>query len=1446
MATDDKYVMNGVWLTCDKGVTPSRFNVTPKPVQLYDEHFANELDKVPMLNIMPFGVCSVTRTPCMPAPIMWERVMEDGLTVMGARPLLDTSKCMCGVGGKIAIHFTKADASAAVDLDQQLDKVDEAADAVEEASGWAFWGGLAMGIGGAVLVATGVGAPLGAAMITGAGYLMTASTIAGTAAVVAKGATKFARDPSKEVGLSIVGEVAWEAAKNYVMQKLGGKLIGKIASSKLGKRIANSKFAKKMEDRFANAFKRNRTSKPTCVGEPVDVATGKVINEAVDFELAGLLPLVWGRVWYSTSVHDGALGHGWHHAYDEELYVDDELIILRLPDGRYTGAELLSVGEAIFIREEKITLVRTPGGYAYLDAAGLAHYFTYVAATDSYKLVRLAREAGAGAITFDYSPAGLLEQIIDSAGRVLAVEHDAAGHLVSIRAPHPTEVRGQVELVRYSYSRQGHLVQAADALGQAWQFRYQGSLLVQATYKNGVSFYYEYDGADAQARCLRTWGDDGIYACALSYDLENHQTTVVDSVGAQRTYQYDPELGVVTRLLDARGGVTALEYNEYGELLSETSPLGQQTRYEYDALGNCITKVQPDGTERHQAYNEQIRLVQAVDAQGQEWGWQYSADAQLERRVDPAGRTTRYEYEEGRLTGIIDEASGRATTLRYDKAGNVLELREADGQTSRWLYDNWGRTRKFTDARGNVQWREYDVLSRVTTVHEPDGNVCSFEYDALDNVVRIKDRQHDVRYAYRGLGRLIREVEAGRVLEYLHDTEERLRAVVNEHGLAYRFELDHEGDVITETGFDGYSRYYQRNVGGQVTELTLPTGQRTAYAYDPAGRVTAVAYDDGSQESFAYHPDGTLLEATNDTTTVRFERDPDGTQREVQGAHVVTSSYDELGYRAELTSTLGAQVRFSRDEQGNLERIKAGDWQTLFERDAQGLELQRTMSGGGRSRWRRDALGRPTEQRISVGLGRPERLRSYSWHLAASLTSIQDSQYGLTSFEYDAAGSLAATRYADGTRELRQPDAVGNLFGSATRQDRHYGPAGQLLEAQGIHYRYDELGNLRGKTTAHGEEWIYNWNAAGLLAEVVRPDGDVVRFAYDALRRRVRKSFRGQTTHWVWDGNKPLHEWTELELNGQNTDDVITWLFEDSSFAPLAKLAGQKRYSILTDQLGTPLEMLDEQGRQTWASELNSYGKRRQLHGDAQDCPFRYQGQYEDVETGLYYNRFRYYDPQAGVYVSQDPLGLEGGAALYGYVPNPNSWVDVFGLAKKCPTTTGAGRMDNAFRKGYDKDKIAAMPHGKRPKNTNRYLKKRYSDQHLQQFHGEASYLMTGDAYRDYAKGKPFVGRPDGQFISTTTDIDGVLSRSKGDVALIEKELGIEPGPYGWQGKGGIVRVNIQNPEKFNLRIPNGNESGANKLWEPGGFVPGGSAEAVVDQIPASNIIAKVVIPPGP
>ncbi|HSH64986.1 MAG TPA: RHS repeat-associated core domain-containing protein, partial [Bacteroidia bacterium] len=209
-------------------------------------------------------------------------------------------------------------------------------------------------------------------------------------------------------------------------------------------------------------------------------------------------------------------------------------------------------------------------------------------------------------------------------------------------------------------------------------------------------------------------------------------------------------------------------------------------------------------------------------------------------------------------------------------------------------------------------------------------------------------------------------------------------------------------------------------------------------------------------------------------------------------------------------------------------------------------------------------------------------------------------------------------------------------------------------------------------------EWIYNWRGDGMLNKVTRPDKKDVYFEYDALGRRTAKIFDGKITRWVWDENIPLHEWsyditerpkiviTELgllELDKQEPiTNLLTWIFDEGTAKPAAKITNDQSYSIITDYLGTPVEAYDQRGEKVWSCELNAYGKINKMEGLGSFIPFRYQGQYADEETGLFYNRFRYFSPQDDCYLTQDPIGIKGGLRLYGYVHDPNWWLDIFGL----------------------------------------------------------------------------------------------------------------------------------------------------------------------------------------
>jgi RHS repeat-associated protein len=477
------------------------------------------------------------------------------------------------------------------------------------------------------------------------------------------------------------------------------------------------------------------------------------------------------------------------------------------------------------------------------------------------------------------------------------------------------------------------------------------------------------------------------------------------------------------------------------------------------------------------------------------------------------------------------------------------------------------------------------------------------------------------------------------------------------------------------------------------------------------GRVTEARHADGSEENFQYDLDGSVRRAANQDMTVRFQRDTMGRiVREEQNEEWIESEYDVLGHRTRMRSSLGVDQVIDRNVMGDVLRVSeaSSGFEARFKRNQLGLEIERALPGGVLSRWQRDNIGRPLQHEVTAG---EQTLRAvgYTWEVNDRLRRVVDAMKGATEYQHDALGNLAAARYSDGSTELRMPDAVGNLFRTEQRDDREYGAAGQLLVSYSpegeTRYAYDVEGNLSSKTEPNGACWRYAWNGAGMLASVSRPDGSEVSFAYDPLGRRVKKTYRGQTTRWVWNGNVPLHEWVEgrlvslaqaggvpwatadvrvqqreAELDAMLTQgpaeqaskgEPLTWLFEPESFALTTRVWAQEAQFIVCDYLGIPALIVDYAGAPVWRVGLSVYGAVRQVESDRSACAFRWPGQYEDLETGLYYNRFRYYDAESGQYIRQDPVGLIGGFRVHAYAADPLSWADPLGLSA-CP----GGRAD--------------------------------------------------------------------------------------------------------------------------------------------------------------------------
>lgn len=152
--------------------------------------------------------------------------------------------------------------------------------------------------------------------------------------------------------------------------------------------------------------------------------------------------------------------------------------------------------------------------------------------------------------------------------------------------------------------------------------------------------------------------------------------------------------------------------------------------------------------------------------------------------------------------------------------------------------------------------------------------------------------------------------------------------------------------------------------------------------------------------------------------------------------------------------------------------------------------------------------------------------------------------------------------------------------------------------------------------------------------------------------------------------------------------------------------------------------------------------------------------------------------------------------------------------------------LAKAFKKGHSKSEIVGIPKGNRP-NPSNYLKWRYRHRHQRNFRRGASFLTQKNILDKY--GRAIVGRQDGLFVMCKKEMDDLLQKANGRLSYVETELGIPAGM--WQNSE-IIRIDIRRPKKLQLRLPSGNETGANELWIPGGKLPNGYLESVINPVP--------------
>ncbi|MEH6436146.1 glycohydrolase toxin TNT-related protein [Massilia sp. DD77] len=607
----------------------------------------------------------------------------------------------------------------------------------------------------------------------------------------------------------------------------------------------------------------------------------------------------------------------------------------------------------------------------------------------------------------------------------------------------------------------------------------------------------------------------------------------------------------------------------------------------------------------------------------------------------------------GRLTALENE-NDSVYRFQYDPVGRLLQEQGFDGKATEYRYDEASGVLAETVEAGVTTRLDFDLMGRLVQRRaaapgQPE-QIETFAYNANGQLAEAKNEHARLQWFYDDAGNLVRE---------------------HQH-----YQGPFHPDRRTAVWHHHYDELSQR------TGTTRPDGHRIDWLTYGAG-----------------HVHGLLLDGQD---LVSFERDAlyRETGRTQANGLLQTMKYDPLGRLIE--QQLGATAQTSQ----------------------------------------KDRYSYPNTYRPDVQVGMQAAiLRRYRYDSSGQLSSLEDSRRGRLEYRYDPVGRLLSANSALG-HETFAFDPAGNIQAADSAQQEPITrrvPLPKLLDNllkqyAGVSYRYDERGNVV-EHIQNGLWSEYEWDAFNRMTRAMTWHG-VTTFAYDPLGRRIAKhsgAIDGTTvretarTLYGWDGDTLAFE-SSVQRGHATGERTVHYVYERGGFVPLvqatrsqalrlprttdvkALMAGNDgKYDIALDplwngeykqeaepfgkkeiafyqcdHLGTPQELTDCEGKVAWSAQYKAWGQAKEAISEAAykagiRNPIRFQGQYSDEETGLHYNRHRYYDPHSGRFISRDPIGLLGGLNLHQYAPNPIGWLDTLGLSR-CPSNPATVDKDRNGR----------------------------------------------------------------------------------------------------------------------------------------------------------------------
>jgi RHS repeat-associated protein len=1015
------------------------------------------------------------------------------------------------------------------------------------------------------------------------------------------------------------------------------------------------------------------------------------IDGEVIFEEFGLFPP--GRFGFYNFSQQGATYRAFKVDPTRSRYVGppgDFSRLFRQPDGSFRR-----------VFKDGVEIHFDPNGLQtrIIDRNGNTTSFSY---NGSGALARIVDPVGLETV-FEYAGSRLAD-VVDPAGRRTQFEIDRSGDLIAITDPDGTTRRfayREHRMVSQASKRGNTTEYSYDRHGKVRRVKHPDGTTREITHVSSVVLDRFTNGAGTRAKPAQH-----ILAADVLAEHRDGKN--------QATRFRGGAVGAASRYTDPRGGEIAIVRNRDLQPVSITDLRGARTTFKYDSSGNPTQMVEADGTtlRRQWGFTYESRFSQVTGILDPKLGFtkfQYDDRGNLQTLTNPLMISVSMTYDDRGLLETFTDERGNPTSFTYDLSGNLETVTTADETVTKvvrdvagnelevieglgtpaerltaFTYDALNRVKSVTDGEGAVTTYTYDEDGQMKTVTTPTGEPTTAVYDSMGRLERIEDPisgRTVIRYDENGSVKCL-ENSLGRRIELMNDEVGNPIEVKKPEGIVELYTYDLDGGVRSFTNGEGRETKFEYDDLGRLVLVEDPLDQMTRYrydsldnliSYDPPGSLpTTFEYDPLSRLTVVRHPDNVISYGYDDAGNLELAQDADSRSEftfdelnrlvdelvSLPGGSApltLTNIYDEVGNRVGLRDSRGLSVEWRVDRTGRMREVRALEANLGLDYDPTGRLTQIRYPNALLSDYRFDALGRLESIAHARDAEDPLGQLAFTYTALGWIDTITESER-ISDFEYDDVSRLTrAGTVAD--PEIYAYDRAGNLKESPRSSDFTYDAADQIAD-DGVHtYEFDLNGNLAKRIDkASGGTTAFTYDAANRLVRVAIPDGRSVSFRYDAFGRRVEKSFAGEIRRYVYDGLDLI-----AELDSEN-NVVARYVYGPFIDQPLMVESGGTCAFYHGDHQGSVRLLTAADGRIVNSYEYNGYGGSKSAI-EAFANPFRFTGREWDAETGLYYYRARYYDPEIGRFLTRDPSGFEGGSTnLYAYVDgNPANLNDPSG-----------------------------------------------------------------------------------------------------------------------------------------------------------------------------------------